>query len=103
MKQKKDAKTIVFTIKMFIWWNQIIGNKIIANKDIFIPIDSRLSKISSSKKFWENVLKKINISSIMLDTLLYISLWGGLENIKNKKLKEKVEKFKKVILSHINV
>ncbi len=94
MNQKKDAKTIIFCIKMFIWWWRIIWENIIPDKDIFIPLDNRLLKISKNKQDWLDLLWETWYSLLLLDTLFYISLWWDIEKIEDLELREKVSNFK---------
>lgn len=82
MKQKKDAKTIVFAIKMIIYWKSI--SKMKTDKDminqITIPIDSRLEKVfqkykeeyTDIKKFYRDLSVKLCIPEIHLDAILWI-------------------------------
>ncbi len=81
MKQKKDDKTIVFSIKMFNYWARICFKKFIPTPfDISMPIDSRILKITKAYndkwkdiiQFWNDVSKEIWIPSIHLDALLWI-------------------------------
>ncbi len=82
MKQKKDDKTIVFTIKMFYFWARIKFKKIVLLPfEINLPIDSRIIKLTkkfnnsnlSTKDFWLYISKKINIPSLHLDAFLWIN------------------------------
>lgn len=69
MKQKMSAKTIVFSLKMFLYAGRIAYNeKILADKKYPLPIDSRLTKIylaHNTKKslkierFYEILCKKL--------------------------------------------
>lgn len=82
MKQKKDAKTIVFAIKMIIYWKSI--SKMKTAKDminqITIPIDSRLEKVfqkykeeyTDIKKFYRDLSVKLCIPEINLDAILWL-------------------------------
>ncbi len=80
MKQKNDAKTIVFSIKMFHYWARLKFKKFIPIPfEIAIPIDSRIKKLTkkynnlwlSTKDFWFFVSKKVNIPILHLDTFLW--------------------------------
>jgi DNA-(apurinic or apyrimidinic site) lyase len=90
MKQKKDAKTIVFAIKMFMYGMRIVGNK---NEwkliyKINIPIDSRLINIfeiykedyTDIKKFYSDLSIKLKIPEIHLDAIL----WCNYKNLIEK-------------------
>ena len=101
MKQKENAKTIVFCIKMFIWAERIIWYEKYPSFDIYIPVDNRIWKISKNKDFWLDIAKQTWYPLLLLDTLFYISLWWNTENIKNSKLKTKVKKFSKLLKNTI--
>ncbi len=103
IKQKKDAKTIVFCIKMFIWGVRIIWYEKYPSLDIYIPVDNRISKISTKKEFWLDIAKDTWYSLLILDTLFYISLWGDIENIKNEKLKNKIKLFKQFLNNYLKL
>ncbi len=77
LKQRKESKTIVFSAKMFMYAYRFYLKKEpkgISNIDI--PIDSRLSKISSSHKFWRDLSDRSNIPQIHLDAIFYLCLGG---------------------------
>ncbi len=97
MKQRKDAKTIVFAVKMFGYWSRIVfGNTITYPFDISIPIDARIIKIyekntweiSSShrqiKEFFDNLSMTYKIPPLHLDTVLRLKYWN-LFIFRNKK------------------
>lgn len=81
LNQKKDAKTIVFAIKMFSYWSRLIFGNHICPDDIFIPIDSRLKKIFEKYKenyvdekiFYDDLSKKIWIPPLHLDAILWVN------------------------------
>jgi len=81
MNQKKDAKTIVFAIKMFSYWARNIYNFIKYPENIFIPIDLRLEKLYEKYKwnyddinqFYLDLSKKIKIPILHLDALLWVN------------------------------
>ncbi len=82
MKQKKDAKTIVFTVKMFSYWARNMYNKInYFPSSINLPIDSRLIGLFEKykwdyediKKFYFDLSKKLNIPELHLDALLWVN------------------------------
>ncbi len=81
MWQKKDAKTIVFAVKMFSYWaRNIFWIKYFPN-DITIPVDSRLQKIfekykweySDIGKFYSDLSKNLWIPELHLDAILWNS------------------------------
>jgi len=101
MKQKADAKTIVFCIKMFIWALKIIWYEKYPSFDIYIPVDNRIWKISKNKAFWLDIAKKTWYPLLFLDTLFYISLSWNLENIKNRELEKKINNFNNFLKNYI--
>ncbi|MDD2486757.1 MAG: N-glycosylase/DNA lyase [Candidatus Gracilibacteria bacterium] len=81
MKQKKDDKTIVFSIKMFHYGARMKFGKFISVPfEIDIPVDSRILKITKiyndtgldTLDFWRHISKEVNIPLIHLDALLWI-------------------------------
>ncbi|ADY74147.1 DNA-(apurinic or apyrimidinic site) lyase [Desulfurobacterium thermolithotrophum DSM 11699] len=92
LNQKIDSKTVVFAAKMFMYGYRIaFGKNPEKLEEIAIPIDSRLSKISSDKNFWKKLSEKSRIPQIRLDAVLWIPM--GLEESSLKELPEKL-KFK---------
>ncbi|MFA5916828.1 MAG: N-glycosylase/DNA lyase [Candidatus Gracilibacteria bacterium] len=88
MSQKKDAKTIVFAIKMIMYGISIDKrgknkdkSKGQSIKDISIPIDSRLTKIfevykedyTDIKLFYYDLSEKLEIPEIHLDAILWVN------------------------------
>lgn len=82
MNQKKDAKTIVFAIKMIMYGIDISKTNCHCEyDDISIPIDSRLTKIfevykedyTDIKKFYRDLSIKLNIPEIHLDAILWMN------------------------------
>lgn len=82
MWQKKDAKTIVFALKMFWYWSRIyFWKKVVFPFEISIPLDSRLEKIND--KFWnknvsafiffDEIAKEIGVPSLHLDVVLWLN------------------------------
>jgi DNA-(apurinic or apyrimidinic site) lyase len=79
MNQKKDSKTIVFAIKMFWYWARNIYDFVKFSKEIFIPIDSRLTKLfekfkwkyTDINKFYLDLSKKLNIPMLHLDWIIW--------------------------------
>lgn len=80
MKQKSDAKTITFTIKMLAYAARIIHKKdIVLPFEIEIPIDSRLTKMYicyntqniNIKEFYKQLSDKMKIPPIHLDGILW--------------------------------
>lgn len=82
MKQKKDAKTIVFAVKMFSYWARIYFDYIKHfPQEIMIPIDSRLIKMYEKYKedyndvnlFYNDLSKKLKIAPLHLDAILWVN------------------------------
>jgi len=82
MKQKYDAKTIVFAVKMFSYWARSCFDRVIYfPENISVPIDSRLIKIFEKYKwdyldindFYSDLSKKVWIPELHLDAILWNS------------------------------
>ena len=82
MKQKKDAKTIVFAVKMFSYWARNIYNKLnFFPKNINVPVDSRLIALFEKYKwdyenindFYFNLSEKLNIPELHLDAIVWVN------------------------------
>jgi DNA-(apurinic or apyrimidinic site) lyase len=91
MNQKKDAKTIVFAVKMFSYWARNIFWFREFPKEIMIPIDSRLEKLfykfwphpnpllweergyKEIKNFYKELSEKLNIPLLHLDAILWVN------------------------------
>jgi N-glycosylase/DNA lyase len=75
MNQKPDAKTIVFSVKMFSYFARNFYDFVIFPNDIEIPIDSRLIKLyeknkesyTDINKFYKDLSQKLNIPMLHLD------------------------------------
>jgi len=81
MKQKKDDKTILFTIKMFHYGARIFyWYRSVVPYEIWIPVDSRITKITKIynkdwvdyQDFWLQISQQINIPRIHLDAILWV-------------------------------
>ncbi len=81
MKQKKDAKTVVFAVKMFAYWARNIFDKVnYFPQNITIPIDSRLVnlfekyswKYTDINKFYFDLSKKLWIPELHLDAIVWV-------------------------------
>jgi len=97
LNQKLSDKTIVFTAKMVGYGLRIIGNKLIFPMEIDIPIDVRISKISSDKNFWRKLSEETKIPQLHIDSLIWVTLNLDVESIKENELKEKVKKLKNIL------
>ena len=78
MKQDKNAKTIVFSVKMFGYAMRIYSEKFIPYPfDIAIPIDSRIKKITikftkqDPVSFWYKVSKETKIPPLHIDSVIW--------------------------------
>lgn len=83
MNQKITDKTIVFAVKMFSYWARNYFNNFIEFPfSISIPIDSRLTNLYETYNedknlkidtFYDILSKKINISPLHLDAVLWVN------------------------------
>jgi DNA-(apurinic or apyrimidinic site) lyase len=81
MNQKKDAKTIVFAVKMFYYWAKKVFWDNNFPKDIFIPIDSRLTSLfekykedyTDISKFYLDLSEKLDMPLLHLDAILWVN------------------------------
>jgi len=79
MKQKIEAKTIVFAVKMFGYWARNIYEFTPYPENIFIPIDSRLIGLfekykqdyDNINKFYLDLANKLNIPILHLDWIVW--------------------------------
>ena len=79
MKQKKDAKTIVFAVKMFWYSSRTLFDFIEYPEDVSIPIDSRLSNLFEIYKweyedinlFYSDLSNNLKISPLHLDWIVW--------------------------------
>jgi DNA-(apurinic or apyrimidinic site) lyase len=100
LNQKEDSKTVVFAAKMFMY-----GYKIITGKEpeglegIAIPLDSRLSKINSNKKFWKELSEQSGIPQIHLDAIFWIPAGMKEEEMEElpENLREKLERLRQIL------
>ncbi len=90
LKQNKDAKTIVFAVKMFGYSMRIYSGKFISYPfEIKIPVDLRIERITKRftdedpKKFWFKISKKVNIPSLHLDVLFWTFYGKNLKDLEN--------------------
>ncbi|MHA1616740.1 MAG: N-glycosylase/DNA lyase [Candidatus Njordarchaeales archaeon] len=78
---RRDAKTLVFTVKMFNYGLRICtGQRYVLPFTISIPVDNRISKISNAlgikqriTEFWNNVSKIVKIPPLHIDSLLWVA------------------------------
>ena len=85
MSQKKDAKTIVFAVKMFSYWARNVFWYIeYFPFDLMIPVDSRLENLYKKyvkqnftkkeiKQYYLDLAKKLNIPPLHLDAILWVN------------------------------
>lgn len=97
MNQETKSKTIIFAVKMYIYWMKIIKNKNIQySKNIWIPVDSRLEKIfyylnwpisknkSEIYSFFIDLAIDIDICPLWLDSILWIDYWHKFKDLIKK-------------------
>ena len=82
MNQKENSKTIVFSIKMFGYGGRLVYKKFISYPmDIYIPIDSRLTKLyeiywkdfEDINQFYKFLLQQIQVPPLHLDSILWVN------------------------------
>ncbi|MDD3793803.1 MAG: N-glycosylase/DNA lyase [Candidatus Gracilibacteria bacterium] len=81
MKQKITDKTIVFAVKMFGYVARNIFTFVAYPKEIFIPIDSRLTNLfekykgdySDINKFYMDLSEKMDVTLLHLDGIVWIN------------------------------
>lgn len=83
MKQKKDAKTIVFAIKMFGYGGRVRFDELVYfPTQIMIPVDSRLQNIYNKYNldrdlkimdFYKKIWDSLNIPLLHLDSILWVN------------------------------
>jgi len=75
LNQHKDAKTLVFAVKMFLYACRIaVGKRIVAPFEIEIPLDVRLKRISDDLNFWRKLSKELGIPPLHLDVVVWTTL-----------------------------
>ena len=96
LSQKRDAKTVVFAAKMFMYGYRIAFGRYPGGLwNIEIPLDSRLKKVFPSVKEWREVARELGIPPIRLDALIWVPI-GGVSSLPPG-LEEKVRRLKKVL------
>jgi len=94
--QKRDAKTVVFAAKMFMYGYKIAFGRYPRGLDrIEIPLDSRLKRIIPDVRQWRELSEKVGIPPLRLDGLIWVSVGG--ESSIPPSLKEKVERLKRAL------
>jgi DNA-(apurinic or apyrimidinic site) lyase len=101
LHQKENSKTLVFAVKMLLYACRIVFSRdYIAPKEIFIPLDSRLKKISPEKKFWEELQQEAKVPLLHLDAVIWTTLgkdFNEISKIPNSELREKLKLLKKIL------
>ena len=100
LNQPKNAKTLVFAVKMFVYACRIAtGKRIVAPFDIEIPLDVRLRKISQDLAFWRNLAERLGIPPLHLDALVWVTMGATEDFLKDlpSDLRKKVENLKVVL------
>jgi len=102
MKQDKNAKTIVFSVKMFGYAMRIYMRKFIPYPfDIAIPVDSRIKKITAKfteqdpLSFWYVIAKEVGIPPLHIDSIIWTVYRKDVEELRNI-LPEKYDTIKKI-------
>ena len=73
LNQRKDAKTVVFAAKMFMYGYRIVfGKDPEGLEEIEIPLDSRLKKLLPTVKEWRELSDRLGIPPIHLDALVWV-------------------------------
>ena len=87
MNQKREAKTIVFAVKMFSYWARNVFSYLeYFPENLMIPIDSRLENLYKKyslraecfsplqiKIFYKNLSEKLEIPLLHLDAILWVN------------------------------
>jgi len=99
--QKKEDKTIVFSLKMLYYAYRIIKKEFkLFPYNVMIPIDVRIGKINKDKGFWKNLEKNLGIPLLHLDSIIWVTKGlkeDEINRIKNKELKKKLMKLKSLL------
>jgi len=97
MGQKKEAKTVVFAAKMFMYGYRIVFGKYPEGLwEIEIPLDSRLKKVIPTVREWRELSREVNIPPIRLDALVWVPM-GNLSPFPED-LKDKLNELKEVLI-----
>jgi len=73
LNQRRDAKTVVFAAKMFMYGYRIVfGEDPKGLEDIDIPLDSRLKKLLPTVEEWRELSRRLGIPPIHLDALVWV-------------------------------
>ncbi len=73
LNQRKDAKTVVFAAKMFMYGYRIVfGKDPEGLEEIEIPLDSRLKKLLPTVEEWRELSDRLGIPPIHLDALVWV-------------------------------
>jgi len=104
LNQKPTDKTIVFSYKMLMYAYRIVKNEDVPfKKGIFIPLDSRLSRISKDKEFWLKLEKETYIPLLHLDSIIWPTFNLNINGLNiPKELKDKLLCLKKALDSLLN-
>ncbi|MDK2790054.1 MAG: DNA-(apurinic or apyrimidinic site) lyase [Methanothermococcus sp.] len=94
LKTKKDAKTVVFAVKMFGYASRIVFNEFIPYPmEIEIPKDSRIEKYTKRYteedpiKFWNRIALETNIPPLHIDSIIWPVLG------KSKEVRERLKEY----------
>jgi len=106
MNQKREAKTIVFAVKMFGYGARIKFNKFVLFPfDVAIPLDSRIQKLTSKLtdedpiEFWFHISRETNIPPLHIDSLVWTAMGKTTSNFPHI---GKLISLKKFVISLLN-
>lgn len=98
MKQSKEAKTVVFAVKIFSYWaRNVFWYLNYFPSSLMIPIDSRLENLykffiwkekytkKEIKNFYIDLSNKLNIPLLHLDSILWVNYEKILDSLKSQK------------------
>jgi len=82
LNTQKDAKTVVFAVKMLGYTMRIYRGFRPYPMEISIPLDARIRKISKSRAFWTELARKSGVPPLHIDSILWPLLGGNVEPYK---------------------
>lgn len=88
MKQKKDAKTVVFAVKMFSYAARNIFEMQYFPKELMIPIDSRLTSMYEKYQNWQEKIEDfyIELSELLGISMMHLDgiIWTSFDDLMNE-------------------
>lgn len=83
LNQRRDAKTVVFAAKMYMYGYRIVfGEDPKGLEEIDIPLDSRLKKLLPTVEEWRELSRRLGIPPIHLDAIVWVPQGKGLSREK---------------------